>query len=328
MVHATIAFTLMSLALTGALTPLIVLALVGMTGLVRPSDLGLRAALIADTIAPLQMAGAMGMSRMTTDSARIAGALTGAGLIATLGIGVAYMAIAAFYVAGVFLISRADSVHSKRTSKPACDTAFTRTSAWAELREGILYTWNTPSLMAIIWLVLLFNFTAFPLTNGLLPYVAKEIYSIDQAGLSYLIASISCGAVVGSIFMNRAPVGRLLPRLMITSAVIWHCLLLVFSQTEGFAIGIAILLVVGIFQSLSMVSLTVILMNEAGQQFRGRVMGVRLLAIYSLPIGLLLAGVLIDKIGFATTASIYASLGLTMTIAIAARWRLSLWPAK
>jgi len=77
-----------------------------------------------------------------------------------------------------------------------------------------------------------------------------------------------------------------------------------------------------------MVSLTVILMNEAGQQFRGRVMGVRLLAIYSLPIGLLLAGVLIDKIGFATTASIYASLGLTMTIAIAARWRLSLWPAK
>ena len=58
-----------------------------------------------------------------------------------------------------------------------------RVSAWNDLREGVVLIWNTPSLMAIIWLVLLFNFTAFPLTNGLLPYVAREIYLVDQAGL-------------------------------------------------------------------------------------------------------------------------------------------------
>ena len=32
-----------------------------------------------------------------------------------------------------------------------------RVSAWTDLREGIIHIWNTPSLMAIIWLVLLFN---------------------------------------------------------------------------------------------------------------------------------------------------------------------------
>ena len=37
-----------------------------------------------------------------------------------------------------------------------------------------------------------------------------------------------------------------------------------------------------------MVSLTVILVREAGPRFRGRVMGVRMLAIYTLPIGLLM----------------------------------------
>ena len=31
--------------------------------------------------------------------------------------------------------------------------------------------------------VLLFNLFAFPLTNGLLPYVAREIYHVDQTGL-------------------------------------------------------------------------------------------------------------------------------------------------
>ena len=50
MIYATIATTLMTLAFAGALTPVIVLVLVGLMGLVRPSDLGLRAALIADTM--------------------------------------------------------------------------------------------------------------------------------------------------------------------------------------------------------------------------------------------------------------------------------------
>src|SRR5258705_6684752 len=82
MIYAAIATTLMTFAFAGALNPMIVLVLVFLMGLVRPSDLGLRAALIADTMPPEQLTGAMGMSRITSDSARIAGALTGAGLFA------------------------------------------------------------------------------------------------------------------------------------------------------------------------------------------------------------------------------------------------------
>jgi len=54
-------------------------------------------------------------------------------------------------------------------------------------------------------------------------------------------------------------------------------------------------------------------------------MGVRMLAIYSLPLGLLAAGVLIGLIGFRATASLYAVVGLAFTVLIAVRWRASLW---
>jgi hypothetical protein len=91
--------------------------------------------------------------------------------------------------------------------------------------------------------------------------------------------------------------------------------------------GIVMLLIAGVFQSLTMVSLTVILVREAGQRFRGRVMGVRMMAIYSLPVGLLIAGTLIERIGFAATATLYAALGLICTVVIAARWRAHMWPA-
>ena len=327
MIYATIATTLMTLAFAGALTPVIVLVLVAAMGLVRPSDLGLRAALIADTVPHEQLTGAMGMSRTTSDSARIAGALTGAGLFATLGMGPAYIVVASFYALSALLTSQADSAHSKNATEPVTATVTGRVSAWTDLREGLIHIWNTPSLMAVIWLVLLFNLTAFPLTNGLLPYAARNVYHVDQTGLSYLIASIAFGAMLGGVLMSRAGAGAQLPRMLIASAVLWHVLLLFFAQMQTLPGGIVTLLIAGVFQSLSMVSLTVILVRESGQRFRGRVMGVRMLAIYSLPVGLLMAGALIERIGFAATATLYAGLGLACTIIIALRWREHMWPA-
>jgi hypothetical protein len=84
-------------------------------------------------------------------------------------------------------------------------------------------------------------------------------------------------------------------------------------------------MLLGFAQSLSMVSHTVILLRESGPRLRGRVTGVRMLAIYSLPLGLLAAGVLIPRIGFHATVSLYALIGLTFTVLIAVYWRHALW---
>ena len=81
----------------------------------------------------------------------------------------------------------------------------------------------------------------------------------------------------------------------------------------------------GLAQSLSLVPMSALLLHGAGT-FRGRVMGMRMLAIYGLPIGLTAAGALIDSIGFRTTASLYCCVGLLFTLLIALRWRTALWP--
>ena len=62
--------------------------------------------------------------------------------------------------------------------------------------------------------------------------------------------------------------------------------------------GIVSLTLAGFAQSLSMVALTVILLRSSDPRLRGRIVGVRMLAIYSLPLGLLAAGALIERIGF------------------------------
>jgi len=323
-VYALVAATLMLLAFTGALRPTLVLVLAAVTGIVRPSDMGLRGALIADTMPADALTAAMGISRTTSDSARIAGALSGAGLFAAIGIGPSYVVIAVFYVLGAILTFNAVGPKSE---SPAAETSEERASPspWRELREGLVLVWNTPRLLAIVWYALLFNFSVFPLTNGLLPYAAREIYRVDQTGLGYLVASVAFGAFVGSISMTRSGMRVELARLMTVAAVVWHILVLIYAQMQTMSGGVAMLMLAGFAQSLTMVSHTVILLRASSPRYRGRVMGVRMLAIYSLPVGLLAAGVLIGWIGFRATASLYAVVGLAFTILIAVRWRASLW---
>ena len=109
-------------------------------------------------------------------------------------------------------------------------------------------------------------------------------------------------------------------------AMAWHAGLLLFVLMPGPGPGRLMLMLAGIAQSLSLVPMSVMLLHSAGERFRGRVMGVRMLAIYGVPIGLMTAGFLIDRIGFLTTTSLYCLFGIAVTLLIALRWRAALWP--
>ena len=78
-------------------------------------------------------------------------------------------------------------------------------------------------------------------------------------------------------------------------------------------------------QSFCMVPMAVILLRTADPAFRGRVMGVRMLAVYGLPVGLLLSGPMIEHLGFAVTGTIFSLFGIGCTLLITRFWRHHLW---
>jgi hypothetical protein len=114
--------------------------------------------------------------------------------------------------------------------------------------------------------------------------------------------------------------------MMLVFALVWYVVLLVFVRMPTVGGGSAMLVLAGFAQSLSMVPMSVMLLHSAGSRFRGRVMGVRMFAIYGLPLGLMLAGVLIDRIALISTVTLYCCFGVAGTLAIALRWRADLWP--
>ena len=316
--YTVLALSLMALAFAGVLRPAHVFIIAMIAGLIRPSDLAMRSALVADTMPPDRFVSAMGASRTTSDSARTVGSLAGAGLFAALGLGRAYVAITTFYLAGFLL------TFGIAGSRNIVHLA-SRRSLWRDLREGLAYLWDTPSSQAALWLAFLVNLTAFPMTSGLLPYVARDIYHVDQTGLGYLISSFAFGSLMGSILISV--IGRAIrpARMMIVFAIAWYAMLLVFVRMPDPTSGSLTLIGAGLAQSLSLVPMSALLLHGAGA-YRGRVMGMRMLAIYGLPIGLLGAGALIDVIGFGLTATLYCAVGIALTLLIAIRWRAALWP--
>lgn len=321
--YAVLAISLMTLAFTSTLTPAYVLVIAVLMGLVRPSDLGVRGALVANIMPHDLLIGAISVSRTTMDTARIAGALSGAGLFAALGMGPAYVAIVCLYIVATLLTL---CVNAPKKSGPAADAAVDalQASPLRDLKEGVAYVWTTPRMQAAMWVAFLVNLTAYPLSNGLLPYIAKTIYGTNQTGLGYLSASFALGSLAGSLALSMIG-GIRVARLMVASTIAWYAALLVFAQMQTVPTATVCLLLTGFCQSLSMISVAVILMRAASEHFRGRVMGVRMMVIYGLPLGLLAAGSLIEEIGFAATGTLYAATGLAMMLAIAAHWRADLW---
>lgn len=313
------AATLAVLFLAEQATPVLVFVVGTVMGLVRPSDITIRSLLVGETMPSDLLMRAMGVSRTTADSARIVGALSGAGLVAALGSGTAYVVVCAVYIVSLLLSLNVGI----RRLRVLGETA--PLSPFAALRAGFAYVWSTPDVRAATLLAFLMNFAAYPFVGSLLAHVAKDIYGLDQRGMGWLIACFATGALTGSIVLITYGAWIRPARSMVVGALLWFAGNLVFSWITVPIWGEAMLVVIGFVQSFCMVPMAVILLRTADPAFRGRVMGVRMLAVYGLPLGMLISGPLIEHLGFAATGTLYSLVGIGFTTAIASRWRRHLW---
>ena len=315
--YALLAAVLTTLTLTDALQPWHVFAIAALAGLLRPSDMVMRHSLVGQTMPHGILLRAVAVSRTTSDTARVAGALAGAGGVALVGMGPAYVVVTAMYVAA-FLLSLGVASAPPKSATPAAHPV-------ADLKDAFSYVWHKPDLLGAFTMAFLVNLLAYPFVLGLLPYVAKEVYAIGQVGLGWLAAAFWVGALAGSLLVGAGRFPMRAARTMLWSGALWFAATLLFGQTTTLALGLVLLFLAGFVQSFCLTPLAAVMLRSAGEAMRGRVMGVRMLAIWGLPLGLLAAGPLIARFGYAATTLAYTGVGLIATLAIAWRWRDALW---
>ena len=305
------AATIMVLGLARVLGPVHILLLAAVVGLTRTAEHVVRQSLIADTVPGPMLVNAIGLSRTTQDTARIAGALAGAWLLTLLGIGSAYVVVVCFYGVSV-LLALGITTPVRRTQREE--------SPLQNLKSGLGYMRGEPLILAVMFLAFIVNLTAFPVMNGLMPVVARDIFHLEANGLARFVAISAVGAFVGSIAVASFMRVRSPERVMVAGIVAWHVALLVFARTDSTPFAMFVLACFGLSMSVAMVTMSIVLLGRTSPEYRGRVMGVRSLAVYGLPMGLLIGGFLFERLGPQTTLIINSIAGLVLTAVIVAIW--------
>ncbi|MQG50812.1 MAG: MFS transporter [SAR202 cluster bacterium] len=318
-VFALMSFILLVLALTNLLEIWHLFIIITISGLARSFRNIMREVLTADVIQPNLYANAIGLTRSTTDLMNILGPLMGGFLLKYYGISASYILILSVYIGSM--------ISGYMLTLPKSNSRANQISMWENLKKVSKYIKMNQVICGLLIMAFIVNFTMLSMKDVLLTVFAKEILYIGPDGLGTLIASLFTGAFIGSLSIAAFTTFQRGGRFLLISSFLWHSLGILLLFTTNVTIFMMILFSIGIFQSYVMVTMATLLIKITPAKMRGRVMGVRSLAIYGLPLGLLTAGFISNTFGAPTAMLIQVIIGLCIT-AIVTLFLRKLWYVK
>jgi MFS family permease len=146
------------------------------------------------------------------------------------------------------------------------------TKDWRSFMVGLSYVWRTKLLFTVMSLDL------FAVLLGgavaLLPVYAKDILHVGPAGLGWLQAAPSIGAVTMALLMTHLP-----PLKKAGSALLWSVAgfgvaTIIFGFSTNFWLSVAMLFLTGAFDNISVVIRHILVQTLTPDEMRGRVSAV------------------------------------------------------
>jgi predicted MFS family arabinose efflux permease len=298
-----LACVLLILLLTDTLEVWHIFVLTFSSGLARIFQMPAGQSLAADSVPQDRISTSVALINSGMNLNLVTGPLIGGILFETFGPEGAYALIAALHLsAGV----------SALFIRVASLTEQTRESVWRLVLGGLKYVRVQQALWAGLLVAAIINLTGFPFHSTLMPIFARDVLGVDARGLGLLISAFGIGALVGSFALASVQNLKRPGRSLIVAVIAWHAMMVVFSTSTSFPISIAILLVAGMAFSATLVLILTVLLGTARPEFRGRIMGLRVLAIYAHTFGSLSSGGMAGLWGAPVAASVNAVWGVTM----------------
>ncbi len=125
------------------------------------------------------------------------------------------------------------------------------------------------------------------------------------------------GALLGSWLMVAVGTVSRAGSLMLVGTLLWQFLLLIFALTPNYYAALGVLVFLGIIQTVSLTSITILLLGTVQTEMRGRMMGLRSLAVAPLFVGTLLSSVVAESHGASLATMACAAVGILVVVVLA-----------
>ncbi|MBC8279338.1 MAG: MFS transporter, partial [Chloroflexi bacterium] len=306
---ATLAILMLVLIVTGWIEVWHIFAITMAAGLARIFQRPTAQSLGVDSVNQERIPNGVALLNAATNFALVVGPLLGGVLFDLFGPEGAYAMVAALNVlSGIaaFFIGATRVSAAKKGE-----------SVLTVVAQGARYVKGEQLLWSALLVAVIFNITGFSFHVTLVPIFAKDVLETDSVGLGILISSFGIGGLLGSIFWASIPDLRHIGLLCILAVVGWHATMILFSVSTNFYLSVAILVGTGMMFSSSLVMVLTVLMKTSPPEFRGRIMGLRTLAIYAHAFGSAAFGAIAGLLGAPITVFICGVGGIGMMIILA-----------
>jgi MFS family permease len=190
---------LAALTLTGHITPLLIFALQLISGFVQPLIQTARLVLVPALLPRSDLGSGIAITSLTFNLARIVGPALAGILITTIGAGYAFVLNALTYLGVITaLVSLSLPQHKPMRSLHTSIIG----GVWADIFEGVKYTFNHPTLRWLMPMVALSSTLIWPL-GDLLAGIADQEFNRGASGLAILSSAQGIGAIVGGLFLAQ-----------------------------------------------------------------------------------------------------------------------------
>ncbi len=299
-----LALLMLTLILTGTLQLWHIFALTVTGGFVRTFQMPASQSLVADSLREDLISNGAALTNMGRNINSIMGPLLGGFLFGLYGPQGAYAVISVLTCMSGLCALLITTV--KSTSR------IDEQSVLRSVLEGLKYVKGQQVLWGVLVLAVIINFTGWPLHTNLMPIFARDVLGTDSTGLGMLLSAFGVGALVGSMgfasVRNLASPGKLL----IIAVLAWHASMVVFSLSSSFYLSMALLVVVGLSFSSTQVMMLTLILRTTLPEFRGRVVGLRTLAIYAYTFGSANSGAMAGGMGAPLATAINGVVGVAL----------------
>lgn len=273
-------------------------------GLAHNFDRISREALMQILISKKNLRNATALISSTYDISKIVAPLIGATIYSLYGVTVAFILVGISYLLAVFVIF---AVKINNVIKQ-------KLNIYNEFLDGIKYLIQDRILISLMLYATLANLTVLTLANAFLPFISKDMLNGDANDLAILISFSAIGSLLGSILMTTNSFTHSPGKVLIFFMIIWHLLMFATSLFPVKTIMFVLLILFGISTSISMILLTMLILSITEKEMIGKIMGIRQLAIFAFPIGLVIGGYMIDQLGIVFSIQIIGGFGLLISI--------------
>jgi MFS family permease len=249
-----------------------------------------RQSLVPATVPREDLTNAVALNSLALSTMRIGGGSFAGALLLFMDVGGVYLFTSGIYI---FVIATTWAMRFP----PAPERTGQRGSLLGDLGDGFAYVARNRELALVAVLALVLFIFGFPYQQVFVPLFAKDVLEMGDSGVGFLAGATGVGAVIGTLIVASRPSPKRPGLQLLINLAVFGAALVAMSL-QATVVGTALLLAVaGSMTVTYMAHTNTILLSRSDPEMHGRVMSLLSLDRGLIPLGAILAGVLVSATG-------------------------------